>query len=318
MRQRPAVFVWIVTLVLSALCLCPAATADPFTGRSSDAPAPASVQAERALGPMAMAGRALLAFNREANRLISQHMRAIRDGDAVWPLLVGIALAFTYGVVHALGPGHGKFVVVSYFLSQEAQIGRGLLMGLQIAVCHVISAIVVVGLADFVLRRALGGAPAEVPGVRSASYGLIALIGSIMLVQAIRHARQRRVGIAVENGCCGHAHGSHEGHAAAQRTQQGLLSFGVGLVPCTGAVLILLYALANDILFAGMLLVIAIAAGMAITMGGLGVLSVLARQMVVVRMARADGARARIATTADFAGPLAITTIGILLLWASL
>jgi ABC-type nickel/cobalt efflux system permease component RcnA len=42
------------------------------------------------------------------------------------------------------------------------------------------------------------------------------------------------------------------------------------LVPCTGAVLILLYAMANDILLAGMMLVAAIAAGMAMTMGGSG------------------------------------------------
>jgi hypothetical protein len=41
-------------------------------------------------------------------------------------------------------------------------------------------------------------------------------------------------------------------------------------------VLILLYAMANDILFAGALLVVAIAAGMALTMGALGVLSIVA------------------------------------------
>ena len=101
-------------------------------------------------------------------------------------------LAFAYGVLHALGPGHGKVVVVSYFLSRDAQIMRGFLMGLQIAVFHVLSAAVVVALADLVLRQAFGGAPAEVAGVRLASYGLIALIGCSMLVQAVRRSRLRR------------------------------------------------------------------------------------------------------------------------------
>jgi nickel/cobalt exporter len=318
MRQRPAIAVRLVTLALGVFCLGAAAGADPFTGRGAEASNAASAPAEHASGPVAAVGRALLVFNREANRLISQHLREIREGDALWPLLVGVALAFTYGVVHALGPGHGKFVVVSYFLSREAQIGRGLLMGLQIAVFHVISAIVVVVLADFVLRRALGGAPGEVPGVRLASYGLIALIGAVMLVQAIRRAHRRHSGIEVEDACCGHTHGRNEAYEAGVRTQQGLLSLGVGLVPCTGAVLILLYALANDILFAGVMLVIAIAAGMAITMGGLGVLSVLARQTVAVRMARADGGRGRLTMAADFGGPIAIVTVGTLLFLASL
>ena len=123
-------------------------------------------------------------------------MRAIRDGETSLPLLIGLALAFAYGVVHALGPGHGKLVVVSYFLAREARIARGLLMGLQIAVCHVLSALVVVALADLVLRQAFGGPPAEVAGVRLVSYGLIAAIGLVMLAQAVRRSRQRRAGIA--------------------------------------------------------------------------------------------------------------------------
>ena len=100
-------------------------------------------------------------------------MKAIRDGDTSVPLLIGVGLAFLYGVIHALGPGHGKLVVASYFLARDARIMRGLLMGLQIAVCHVLSAMVVVAAADLLLRQAFGGAPAEVAGVRLASYGLI-------------------------------------------------------------------------------------------------------------------------------------------------
>ena len=73
---------------------------------------------------------------------------------------------------------------------------------------------------------------------------------------------------------------SGTGPGAGERAREGALSLGVGLVPCTGAVLILLYAMANDILFAGVLLVVAIAAGMALTMGALGVLSIVARNAV--------------------------------------
>jgi ABC-type nickel/cobalt efflux system permease component RcnA len=119
-------------------------------------------------------------------------------------LLIGVLLAFAYGVLHTLGPGHGKVVVASYFLSRDAQLMRGFLMGLQIAVFHVLSAAVTVALADLVLRQAFGSAPAEVAGVRLASYGLIALIGCSMLVQAVRRSRLRHAGIAVVDECCGH------------------------------------------------------------------------------------------------------------------
>lgn len=305
----------LLALMMLAGLMAPA-IASPFDGRT--APKDEMVGAA---GPLATLGRALLTFQREANRLIAQHMRAIREGDSAMPLAIGAGFAFLYGVLHALGPGHGKLVVVSYFLSREARVGRGLLMGLQIATFHVISAIVVVAAADLLLRQAFGGPPAEVAGVRLFSYGLIAMIGAAMLVQAVRRSRQRRAGIEVADNCCGGSHighGYHRAGATGERVQQGGLSLGVGLVPCTGAVLILLYAMANDILLAGVLLAVAIAAGMAITMGGLGILSVVARQAVASRIdARGDG-NGRLAMLSDYGGALAILAIGTGLFWAAL
>jgi ABC-type nickel/cobalt efflux system permease component RcnA len=325
----------VAVVVILGLTLPGPARADPFSGKPDAAaktspfskePSPAAAdepaEAGRAWGPIAFIGRALLTFQREANRMIAQNMRAIRQGETSMPLLIGIGLAFLYGVVHALGPGHGKIVVVSYFLSRDARIMRGFLMGLQIAVFHVLSAMVVVALADLVLRRAFGSAPAEVAGVRLASYGLIGLIGMVMLAQAVHRSYLRRQGALVSYACCDHGHqADHHGHAwpeTGARAREGALSLGVGLVPCTGAVLILLYALANGIVFAGVLLVVAIAAGMAITMGALGVLSVVARNAVATRIERAgDGDGGTLTVVSDYGGALLITLIGGALFWSA-
>ena len=262
-------------------------------------PIPVAAQPAPSGNVLAPVGRALLDFQREANRTISQQMRAIRDGRTTAPLLLGLLLAFAYGVIHAAGPGHGKLVVMTYFLSRDARIGRGLLMGAQIAVMHVLSAIVVVVFADFLLRKGFGGAPSEVPAVRVASYGLILAIGLAMLWRAARRAMQPA-----------HGHHHHHDHACgcgARHDEGGLLSFGVGLVPCTGSVLILLYAMANGILPAGLMLVATIALGMALTMGGLGLLSVLARRFVADRLSGGSG---RLAAAVDIAGSVAIVLLG--------
>jgi ABC-type nickel/cobalt efflux system permease component RcnA len=318
---RPGVLILAGLAVVLCLDLA-GVRADPFTGRDPETPV-AAPQVERARGPLAVVGRALLTFQREANRMIAQHMRAIRDGETSAPLLIGVLLAFAYGVLHALGPGHGKVIVASYFLSRDARIMRGFLMGLQIAVFHVLSAAVVVALADLVLRQAFGSAPAEVAGVRLASYGLIALIGLGMTGQALRRSYLRRHGIEVSDACCDHRHASsppdHHGQTdPGRRVEQGALSLGVGLVPCTGAVLILLYAIANGILFAGVLLVVAIAAGMALTMGALGVLSIVARNAVAARVEAGGNGPGRLAIAMDYAGALAITALGSGLFWATL
>ena len=243
----------------------------------------------------------LLAFQAEANRRIGEQMAAIRDGETTSALWVGLLLAFVYGAVHALGPGHGKIVVVGYFLSREARIGRGLLMGGQIALAHTLSAVVIVAGADWLLRRTFGGIPAEIPAVRATSYGLIVLIGGLMLWRALRPAPAH----ADHDHAPGHAGGCSSRHG-----EGGLLSLGIGLVPCTGSVLILLYAFANGILWAGMALVAMVAVGMAVTMGALGLASVLARRLLVGRLA---GGGTRALRAIDAAGAALVTGMGLLL-----
>jgi len=65
------------------------------------------------------------------------------------------------------------------------------------------------------------------------------------------------------------------------------------------------------------LLAVAIAAGMAITMGGLGILSVVARHAVASRI-EAGGGNGRLAVISDYGGALAIVAIGAGLFWAAL
>lgn len=54
------------------------------------------------------------------NREITATLREAKDGDSFWPGLVIIGLSFAYGVFHAAGPGHGKMVTTTYFLSRDA------------------------------------------------------------------------------------------------------------------------------------------------------------------------------------------------------
>ena len=134
----------------------------------------------------------LMDFQRRANAEVSFHMNAIERGENLGAFLLALAVAFAYGAVHALGPGHGKFVVVSYFLGREARVMRGVVMAVQIAIVHVIAAIVIVWLADLVLRGGFGLGLSDVPGVRAVSFLIIVGIGVYMLYQAVRASLRAR------------------------------------------------------------------------------------------------------------------------------
>ena len=70
--------------------------------------------------------------------------RDIREnpfGRAFWLFLLA---GFGYGVLHALGPGHGKSFICGYFLSRKGNLLQGLAMGTGSMLAHVASAALMV------------------------------------------------------------------------------------------------------------------------------------------------------------------------------
>jgi len=236
--------------------------------------------------------------------LFTRTMTDIRDRESSGPLWIGVLVAFLYGVVHTLGPGHGKAVVVSYFVGHGGSLARGLRMGTQIAVFHVLSAVVVVWLTDFAVREATGNAPSDYRLVKLVSYAGIIAIGTFMLWKAIQGERKRAGHEHDHNHNHHHEGGCHACEAIARREKgpTGWLALAVGSVPCTGALLILLFGMANNLLGPAILMVVAISVGMAAAMSGIGILAILGRRSIDRRLnveRRADFAsRACIAAAA--------------------
>ena len=263
----------------------------------------------------------LMAFQRRANAEVSFHMNAIERGENLGAFLLALAVAFAYGAVHALGPGHGKFVVVSYFLGREARIMRGVVMAVQIAVVHVIAAIVIVWLADLVLRGGFGLGLSDVPGVRAASFLIIVGIGIYMLYQAVRaslRARAHRTHSHEHGHPHGHehSHGHHHHHDHSRshggKAEGGILALAAGMVPCPGAVLIMLYAVANDMIYPGSLLVAAMSLGIGSSICVLGVGAILARQAAMRVMERSGGGGTNaLRHGMNYAGAALVTLVGL-------
>jgi ABC-type nickel/cobalt efflux system permease component RcnA len=240
-------------------------------------------------------------FSRELNRQLG----AIRRGEGSVALMTGILAAFLYGVFHTLAVGHGKTVVVGYFLGNRAQPMHGLGMASWIAVSHVLGAVVVALAAHWILARTLISPIEQNHWIRMISFGAIALIGAWMLVAAGRRLRGA-------GGDRRHDHDHHHHHLGGAGHRR-LLAVAAGFVPCSGAILILTFAFANGILGSGLLMVLAIAVGMALTLAGLGLASMLLHHQVAVRFAKGGAAR-----WLGLIGPVLILVIGGLLFLAEL
>ena len=258
----------------------------------------------------------LIEFQRQVNAGVAIHMRALETGNSFAAFFLGLGVAFLYGMVHALGPGHGKFVIMSYFMGREVYVLRGLVMAIQMAVVHVIAAVVIVWVADILLKTSLGIGLADVPGIRAGSFLIIAGIGVYMLYQAVRGSRGHT---HTHNHTHDHNHHHHHHghshdhtHGASHATEGGLVALAVGMVPCPGAVLVMLYAIANDMIYPGFLLVAAMSAGIGLTIAILGVATILLRQFATRFIENSGGGVAvvRFRTLSNTIGALLVFVIG--------
>lgn len=91
----------------------------------------------------------------------------------------------------------------------------------------------------------------------------------------------------------------------------------IGLRPCSGALIVLTFALLNGLFLGGFLSVLAMSIGTAITVSILATLAVMAKQ-TAVRFASSQSAASRIGTGIEIAGAAMVLVLGLMLLMAAL
>lgn len=201
--------------------------------------------------------------------------------------------AFVFGMVHALMPGHGKSVLVSYHLGRPSRLLEGVATGTILALTHVGLAVVLVLAGVVVVSRAFAqGGRAPVFDTMSAVF--IALIGAFLVFKALRPY--------------GHVH-HHDGRALALVT---------GMVPCPLTTFILTYALAQHKLAIGFAAVVAMLLGVVTTLVAFAVAAVLARDRFVVALKRSEHWREGLSYWVELAGAVAVFGLGLSMLWTAL
>jgi len=205
----------------------------------------------------------------------------------LWTLVSAMAAAMVFGAVHALMPGHGKAVLVSYYLGRPSDLRQGLLSGLILALTHVGTAVVLVLTGVVVVSRAfaVGG---RAPAFETASATMITLIGVLLLWRALRSPQHVHV---------------RDGRA---------LAFVTALVPCPLTTFIMTYALVRGVLVLGLVVTTAMAAGMVATIGGCAIASILAREHCVLLLARTESWRSGLGKALEIIGSVAVLVLGAL------
>jgi nickel/cobalt transporter (NicO) family protein len=253
-------------------------------------------------------------YQRRIQQSLSTSLRDIRSGSGSLALWTLVAVCFGYGVVHTLGPGHGKAVVVAYFLDSTRPRAwiEGVFAGSWIAFTHTLAALLLAGGLKAFASVGLFSVLREVQNVEIVSYAMILLIGFWRLWAGLTgrlHEHAQGDGHDHDH----HHHDHDHDHHPAHRTIAGwLLLTAAGIAPCAGALIVILLSLALGVVWAGVIGVVAIAFGMAITLTAIGMASMVAHRLII-----GDGRSREIGRFTSIAASLiVIATAGTLLLGA--
>jgi ABC-type nickel/cobalt efflux system permease component RcnA len=248
-------------------------------------------------------------------------------------------LSFGYGIFHAAGPGHGKAVISAWLLATENELRRGILIAFMSAVVQALTAIAIVS-ALLIFVTAVGTTARDVAGfLESASYALIALMGAYLVWTAFRPDRHAEAGHAhnhhhdhdhhQEHGqhhphgadcACGHAHVPEARQVKGEWLLGKALSlaFAVGIRPCSGALLVLIFANTLGFYWAGITSTFVMALGTAITVSVIAAIAVYSKKLALTLAKRDDTWLGHAAFALRLGGGLVIIALGSILFWGSL
>ncbi|UAK22672.1 nickel/cobalt transporter [Kluyvera sp. CRP] len=210
-------------------------------------------------------------------------------------LLVG---AFLYGVLHAIGPGHGKFIVTTYLSTNKESLLAARVVPFIGSLMQGISAILFVFILAVGFNLASGDLSTSRWYVEKISAVMIGAFGLFIIYQALRSLRPRRLAISAlkplhqhgENCGCGH-HGVGTLLAESDwKTRLGVI-LAIGARPCSGAIMILMFANALGIVTWGIAAVMTMALGTALSILGLSLAVRYARERTVAMFGGVSGPR---------------------------
>ena len=352
----------LMLVVLTASAQAEMNPIDPLAAESAPASPPSAFAAPNTAqqSPGAFSGIFgwVLRTQQSLQRDLATGVKSLKGEHAMAGAFMLAALSFIYGVVHAVGPGHGKTIISSYVVANEETVRRGVIISFIAAGLQALTAIALVGILAFALNASGMQINAWSNQLEMVSYALIALVGAWLLTTQLIAIFRRWRELRAAEAQAGHdhqhrysehdhyhhghdhnypdAHDHQHGHSHAEgeachhivdaRELAGPFSwrkilavvFSVGIRPCTGAILVLVFALTQGMFWAGVAATFAMAIGTAITVAALATLALGSRELALRLGGRSGAFAEAVWTICSLGGSALILLFGATLFVASL
>lgn len=232
-------------------------------------------------------------WQKDLHRQMTQLLQQVAEQ----PHQAGLSLvifSLLYGVLHALGPGHGKVVIATFLATHPARVKTSIRLTLLASLLQGSVAIGLVTVMLVILQTSSRQLHLSSFWLEKGSYLLVIGLGVLMGYRALRalwralrprpaplfrafqphHQHDAQCG-------CGHAHlpTPQQMQGSVSLKTQLLVVVSMGLRPCSGAIMMLLFAKVIGVYGWGVLSAAVMALGTALTISAIGVLVQQARSV---------------------------------------
>lgn len=197
---------------------------------------------------------------------IKSYLLLIKKGDS-FALLGLLFISFVYGIIHALGPGHGKSLAFSYFLSNKSSFSKAFVISQATAFVHIIGALILVVVSVLILETFLNNFVNDAVILLTKISAILIILLSLYLLY--NKVKQKECACSCCQSKPKNLWSTVNPNEVSLLTQQNMnkkqdLYFVLteGLVPCPGTVILFIYAFILKTYFAVFLAAIAISLGM--------------------------------------------------------
>ncbi|MDR9827219.1 nickel/cobalt transporter [Vibrio sp. FNV 38] len=242
-----------------------------------------------------------------------------------------IGFSFIYGMLHSLGPGHGKVIVSTYLATHPTKVKASLILTVVSAVCQALVAITLVSILVWGFQASMQTVNEKATHFVSLSFLLVVVMGGMLCWKALKQIYQvlRKPKLKIKTlqaispqgmmpvqemtspmsatasamkptlspmlgsilpethahhaDCgCGHKHVADPkaiNQASTLREYIGII-VTIGVRPCTGAIMVLLFANMVGMYWMGVLSALAMAGGTALTTSTIAIMTLTGKKIV--------------------------------------
>ncbi len=264
-------------------------------------------------------------------RVLHGEMSALMQQVAAHPHQAGLALlgfSLIYGVLHALGPGHGKVVIATFLATHPLKLKTSLQLTVAAALVQGAVAIVLVTVMLTVLQLSSRQLHLSSDWLEKGSYLLVIALGiglswrAVCRILRTLKKTDRTFHRLTEHdhhhgaGCgCGHQHVPDSGsvNRAVNNRTKVMVVLSMGLRPCSGALMMLLFAKVMNVYWWGALSAFVMAMGTAITVSAMALLVHVSRTLALKLSEGSSQGWQKIGAAASLVGGLLLIGLGVVL-----